>query len=216
MSDDFLRSFGRIQARKLRPEQVYFVEEVLPSLAVDIDQPGSLSFDKKLCIEIGFGKGEHLAGYAKNHPDIQFIGCEPFLNGVARLVKYVHEAKLSNVKIFHGDARLLLEKLPDDALEKVFILFPDPWPKAKHHKKRIINNRMLSLLCKKIKQGASLEVATDHVEYAEWIEQHLLEFDGLKMEQISVEPPHDWVRTNYQAKAEKQGRGAKFFNFSVV
>ena len=139
--------------------------------------------------------------------------CSSDLNGVARLLKYLHEEDVSNIRVLHGDARLLLEKLGRNSIDKIFVLFPDPWPKARHHKKRIINQNMLGLICSVLKKGGILEVATDHVEYGQWIGEHLEEFVGLQKERVSNEPPVDWVRTNYQAKAEKQGRGATFFKY---
>lgn len=218
MSEKLMRSFGRVQGRKLSQQQEWFVDNVLPKVAVDVQSDVDLNslFDNKynkFCIEIGFGKGEHLARYAKKNEDFGFIGCEPFINGVSRLLKYLHEEDVCNVRVLHGDARLLLDELGDSSIDKIFILFPDPWPKAKHHKKRIISKEMLTLICRVLKKGGVLEVATDHVEYGQWIAEHLEEFDGLVKDRVSEIPPDDWVRTNYQAKAEKQGRGATFFRY---
>lgn len=218
MSDSLMRSFGRVQGRKLGFGQQWFVDNILPKVAVDVEKQINLPdiFDhkyKQFCVEIGFGRGEHLAGYAKLNDEVGFVGCEPFINGVARLVRYIHEENIQNVKVLHGDARLLLDKLPDDCLDKIFILFPDPWPKIRHHKKRIINNEMLVQICRVLKAGGILEIATDHVEYGKWIAQHLESCPSLKKEMVSTTPPDDWVRTNYQEKAEKQGRGAVFFGY---
>lgn len=220
ITHDLLRSFGRVQARKLRPEQQGLVDNILPKLAIDEKSGADIAsaFDgkfSKFCVEIGFGRGEHLAGYAKNNPDTACIGCEPFINGVARLLKYIDEDNIPNIRILHGDARLLLQNIPDETLDKVFILFPDPWPKARHHKKRIINNSMLAELYRVVKKGGSIEIATDHVEYGQWIDEHLTNFSGLKLIRNSTTPPDDWIRTNYQAKAERAGRGARFFEVVV-
>ncbi|MDA0781122.1 MAG: tRNA (guanosine(46)-N7)-methyltransferase TrmB [Rickettsiales bacterium] len=221
MSDELMRSFGRVQGRKLGREQQWFVDNILPEVSVSVDNeinlPSIFSNQyKEFCIEIGFGKGEHLVGYAKNNPQIGFIGCEPFINGVARLLKYIHEEKTQNIKVLHGDARLLLEKLGAGSVDKIFVLFPDPWPKVRHHKKRIINQDMLGLISGVLKKDGILEVATDHVEYGQWIFEHLEAFEGLKKISVSNDPPSDWVRTNYQAKAEKQGRGAKFLRYMNI
>jgi tRNA (guanine-N7-)-methyltransferase len=221
MSDDLMRSFGRVRGRKLGQEQTFFVDNMLPKISINIDGDFDLHaiFENKFsefCLEIGFGRGEHLAQFAKQNPEVACIGCEPFINGVARLVKYIHEDEIPNIRILHGDARLLLEKLPDNIIDKVFVLFPDPWPKAKHQRKRIISNETLDALHRVIKQDGVLEIATDHVEYGQWIEEHLDNHQGFIELSKSNTPPSDWIRTKYQEKAEKQGRGAKFFNFHKV
>ncbi len=221
MSNDIMRSFGRVHGRKLSDEQTYFVENLLPKVEVDVSAtlniPALFDGQKQFCLEIGFGRGEHLAEFALQNPDIGCIGCEPFLNGVARILKYIHDGKIDNIRLLHGDARMLLEKTPDNSLDKVFILFPDPWPKAKHHKKRIINNAMLNELARVIKKGGVLEVATDHVEYGDWIAEHLDNSKNLDESEVTknrrTTPPTDWISTNYQQKAERQGRGARFFHF---
>jgi tRNA (guanine-N7-)-methyltransferase len=220
MSNELMRSYGRVQGRKLGKEQQWFIDNILPKVSIDlsagVDFSSIFSEEKEYCIEIGFGKGEHLVGYAKNNPDMWFIGCEPFINGVARILKYIHEEDVGNIRVLHGDARLLLENLQSHVVDKIFILFPDPWPKARHHKKRIINNDMLKEICRVLKKDGILEVATDHVEYSEWILEHLEAFEGLIKDTVSKNPPDDWVRTNYQIKAEKQGRGATFFKYRNI
>jgi tRNA (guanine-N7-)-methyltransferase len=218
MSDELMRSFGRVQGRKLGQEQQWFIDNILPKFSINVEENIDLQkiFDgkyKEFCIEVGFGKGEHLVGYAKNNPQIGVVGCEPFINGVARCLKYIHDEKVSNIKLLHGDARLLLEKLSANFVDKIFVLFPDPWPKVRHHKKRIINQEMLGHICRVLKKDGILEVATDHVEYGNWILDHLKAFEGLVKQRVSATPPDDWVRTNYQEKAEKQGRGATFFRY---
>jgi tRNA (guanine-N7-)-methyltransferase len=221
MDNELIRSFGRLQGRKLGKGQLMLIDEVLPKFSIQIEDAADLpaAFDgkfSKFCVEIGFGKGEHLVGYAKANPDVGFVGCEPFINGVARLVRYIHEEKVSNIRILHGDARLFLECAEDNSLNQMFILFPDPWPKLRHNKKRIINNEMLAEICRVLKAGGVLEVATDHVDYGNWIAEHLDGFDGLKELRLSEEPPEDWVRTNYQEKAEREGRGARFFKYGKI
>ncbi|MCE3233278.1 MAG: tRNA ((46)-N7)-methyltransferase TrmB [Rickettsiaceae bacterium] len=213
MNDDLMRSFGRVRGRKLGQEQSFLIENILPQIAINLEKEIDCSAPK-ICLEIGFGRGEHLAQFAKANPDISCIGCEPFINGVARLVKYIHEDKIPNIRILHGDARLLLEKLPANILDRAFILFPDPWPKAKHQRKRIVSRATLDALQRVMKKGAILEVATDHVDYGQWIAQHLSQHMGFNQLSDGTIPPADWIRTKYQEKAEKQGRGARFFKFS--
>ena len=214
-----LRSFGRVQGRKLREQQQWFIDNLLDKFAVSLDDASNLqniaqdNNFSKLCIEVGFGKGEHLAGVAKTNPDTLFVGCEPFINGVARLLKYMHEDHIENIRILHGDARLFLNNLNDSVIDKIFILFPDPWPKERHKKKRIINENMLGEVNRVLKNEAILEIATDHVDYGECIQQYLEENKSLDKLRVSNIPPEDWVRTQYQEKAERQGRGAKFFKY---
>lgn len=224
---DIIRSFGRVNGRKLRENQAYLVENLLPKLAIRLEEVNSEScivnsFNHSqsttyypLFLEIGFGYGEHVAGMAQKYPDVNFIGCETFINGVATLLKQIDDTEVENIRILHGDARLLLDKLPDGSLDRVFILFPDPWPKTKQQKKRIINAEMLQKLSRVIKQGGRLEIATDHVEYGQWIDEHLAEeksFVENKLIGLSS-VPEDWIPTRYQQKAEQQGRGARFFNY---
>lgn len=222
---DIIHSFGRVNGRKLRENQAYLVENILPKFEIRLQAqaledkknliPSNLfGSDSKTWLEIGFGYGEHIVGMAQQYPDVNLIGCETFINGVATLLKQIDDGEVKNIRILHGDARLLIDKLPDGSLERVFILFPDPWPKTKQQKKRIINTEMLQKLSRVIKKGGRLDIATDHFEYGEWIERHLAEEKSFIENKIlglsSV--PDDWIPTRYQQKAAQQGRGARFFN----
>jgi tRNA (guanine-N7-)-methyltransferase len=218
-TQNLIRSFGRVNGRKLRVGQANLMESLLPSLAVDVEK---FSIEKlfpepqrELWLEVGFGYGEHLVGMAAQYPDVNFIGCEPFVNGVATLLKHIDESKVSNIRILHGDARLLINKLPDASITRLFILFPDPWPKLKHHKKRIISEEGLKEFARIIKPGGRFDVATDHVAYGEWIAEHLEKNADFQPNEILglATQPADWVPTRYQLKASQQGRGARFFNY---
>ncbi|MDB2414507.1 tRNA (guanosine(46)-N7)-methyltransferase TrmB [Rickettsiales bacterium] len=221
MGDRQLRSFGRIQGRKLTAEKQDLIDNLLPEFSIDIEKASNIEniFNnnkfKDYCMEIGFGGGEHLVGIAKTNPDTGFIGCEPFTNGVASCLKQIKSENPDNIKLFHGDARLLIEKLPENSLNRVFILFPDPWPKFKHHKKRIINNELFKSLSRVIAAGGSLEIATDHVEYTQWIEEEISSQIWFLWQDWSKnnpkKPPEDWIETRYQQKALKEGRTANFF-----
>ena len=220
INNNFIRSFGRVNGRKLRNGQASLIEDLLPLISIDIE---NFSIEKlfplhtnKLWLEIGFGYGEHLVGMAMKYPDINFIGCEPFVNGVATLLKYIDENKVENIRIFHGDARLLVQKLPASSIERLFILFPDPWPKSKHHKKRIISSSSLKQFARILNEGGKLEIATDHQDYGNWIADHLTNSVEFKPnESIGVtKKPDDWVATRYQEKARQQGRDARFFNYT--
>jgi tRNA (guanine-N7-)-methyltransferase len=214
-----IRSFGRVKGRKLRAGQADLIENILPSIAVDIE---SFSIEKlfefpqkELWIEIGFGYGEHLVGLAMQYPEVNFIGCEPFVNGVATLLKQIDDNKIKNIRILRGDARLLIDILPAASIDRMFILFPDPWPKSRHHKKRIISEVNLQNISRVMKTNGRLDIATDHVEYGEWIAEHLVKSEGfLENKVLGVDTiPDDWVETRYQKKAQEQGRGARFFNY---
>jgi len=179
-----LRSYGRIKSRPIKPRQAALVEELLPSL-----RPPQGPFDprtlmdgaREAWLEIGFGGGEHMAAQAARAPDVLIVGCEPFLNGVASAVRHVAEQGLKNVRILDGDARELVARLPDACLDRVFILFPDPWPKARHHKRRIVQVDMVAELARVLKVGGRLRFATDVAGYADWA-----------LERIIASPHFDW------------------------
>jgi tRNA (guanine-N7-)-methyltransferase len=226
MSKEFrLLSFSRRIGKSLRPSQKLLMAEELPRLTFELPVEGSrldvgALFDKhvaELWLEIGFGSGEHLAMQAEQNPSVSIIGCEPYINGVVQLLKYIVAGNLSNVRVWNDDAVALLERMPDACLQRVFILFPDPWPKSRHHKRRIISESMLNLLALKIKQGGELRLATDHVEYAEWMLEHLQKHASFSClaEDTSL-APQDWIKTRYQEKAEQEGRPPIFFRYKRV
>lgn len=216
---EFLRSFGRVKGRVLRPNQQRLMDELLPHIAIDIEQQALTrealfgETSSQLWLEIGFGGGEHLATLAKRNSNIGFIGCEPYTNGVASLLNHIEDNALNNVRIFHGDARLLLAALPSQCLDRAYILFPDPWPKARHHKKRIINAHTLDSLHRVVKPSGMLRIATDHADYAESIARILDDHSMFDIDHSCERftEPDDWVKTRYQEKALKQGRPAQFF-----
>lgn len=215
-----LPSFSRRIGKSLSPAQKQLLTDLLPALTIVLpeEENAQLPVHTPLWMEIGFGSGEHLAAQAANNPDTRFIGCEPYINGVVQLLKAVASQNLKNITLWQDDARTLLNKLPDHSLERVFILFPDPWPKKKHHRRRIISDATLDLLASKIQPGGELRVATDHENYAEWILEHLQRHPlfmplGNYPDDRDI-PPADWVKTRYQEKAEALGIGGKFFRFA--
>ena len=133
-------------------------------------------------LEIGFGGGEHLVAQARAHPEQRFIGAEPFLNGVGSCLRHIEESGVQNVRIHHGDARDVLARLPDASLDRCYILFPDPWPKARHHKRRLIQRDFLAELARVLKPGAEARFATDWANYAEWT-----------LEMFHKEPRFTWL-----------------------
>jgi tRNA (guanine-N7-)-methyltransferase len=219
----FIPSFGRRKGHKLRPSRSNLMETLLPTLLIPLPEgqiePSTLFGAKTgaLWFEIGFGGGEHLTQQAEQNRDTSFIGCEPYINGVAKLLASIGQHTLTNIRLYDGDARLLLEKLPDSSIDRLFILFPDPWPKVRHHKRRIISAASLSLFHRKLKTGGLLRIATDHVEYGTWMLEHLLAFGQFAWAATSCNdwqtPQADWVKTRYQGKAEAEGRRPLFLDF---
>jgi tRNA (guanine-N7-)-methyltransferase len=155
-------------------------------------------------LEIGFGGGEHLAAQAARRPDVLFLAAEPFLNGVASALRHIDEQALTNVRLRHGDARQLLADLPDACLSRVFILFPDPWPKARHHKRRLIQPEVLADLARTLKPGGALRFATDWRDYADWTLERMAaspDFTWTADSQADWStPPADHVTTRYETK----------------
>ncbi len=222
MNAPLLASYGRRRGRRLRSGKQQLMDTLLPQLTI------SLPIDDRRMrellprrdaywLEIGFGGGEHLAHQATLHNDTGFIGCEPYINGVGDLLKAIDARQLVNIRLYPGDARELLPHLPDGFFSKAFILFPDPWPKARHHKRRLIQREFLDLLATKMKPGGELLLATDHADYLTWMLEQLLlspHFEWTARQSADwLEPPADWVETKYQKKAKAEGRGATFLRF---
>jgi tRNA (guanine-N7-)-methyltransferase len=196
-----IRSFGRIKSRPIKPRQAGLLDDLLPRLRVP---DGPVALDGETWLEIGFGGGEHLAEQAARHPDVSFIGAEPFLNGVASLLRHVDARNLRNVRIHPDDVRDLLERLPDASLARVFILFPDPWPKARHHKRRLLQPDVIHTLTRVLRPGGRLRFATDWESYAEEVLERFLRAPELAWTAESADdwrtPPVDHVPTRYEAK----------------
>lgn len=214
----FLRSFGRRRARKLRPARQSLVDAALPRLAIApaarIDPAVLFDTPKTdLWLEIGFGGGEHLAWQADHHPAIGFIGCEPFVDGMAALVARIEQLQLGNIRVWPDDARTLLAMLPPDSVGRAFILFPDPWPKARHHKRRLIQPAFLDLLAPRLKPGAELRIATDDPGYLEWILALLTGRADFAGAEDWRRRPSDWPATRYEAKALADGRQPTYLRF---
>ncbi len=162
-------------------------------------------------MEIGFGTADHLVLQAEHHPTTLFLGCEPFLNGVAALALKVDEKKLKNIRVFKDDAAILLRALPDAFLSKIFLLFPDPWPKKRHHKRRFVSSENLDLLASKLGPKGSLLIATDHTDYGAWIKDHLTRHPAFHIITETETAPALWHTTRFQEKAHTKGQKATFF-----
>jgi tRNA (guanine-N7-)-methyltransferase len=203
--------YGRRKGRSLRPLQQQLWEG-LSQFELTAESPIEIDTEKPLHLEIGFGAGEHLAGQAERNPDINYIGCEAFLNGIVALLQHIQSKALQNIRIYADDARPLLARLPEESIDRIYILFPDPWPKKRHHKRRLVSQPILEALARLTKPGSELRIATDDDSYAQWIEETLANqtyFEG-PINNIDEEPA-DWVPTRYQARAQRLGNTCRFY-----
>ena len=172
-----LRSFGRLKSRPIKPRQAALMDSLLPQVRAPLEafDPKTLApAAREVWLEIGFGGGEHMAAQAARAPDILILGAEPFLNGVASALRHIDEAGLRNVRIHDNDVRELMARMPDACLDRVFVLFPDPWPKARHNKRRLIQAETLAELTRLLKPGGKLRFATDWADYADWTLERVL------------------------------------------
>ena len=197
-----LRSFGRLKSRPIKPRQAGLLDTLLPRLAVDLAAPPL--GDGETWLEIGFGGGEHLAEQAARRPDVRLLGAEPFLNGAASALRHIEARGLENVRLHVGDARDLLAVLPDASLQRVFVLFPDPWPKARHRKRRLLQPPVVRELARALAPGGRLRFATDWADYADEALLVLRGEPGLRWTALGADdwrtPPADHVTTRYEQK----------------
>jgi len=220
------RLYGRSTGHKLRPAQQDLIDRLLPAIAVPAD--GEITSERlfgdakghrrPLHLEIGFGSGEHLAARADLLPDHGFIGCEPFVNGVATALGHIRDRHLANVRIHGNDALDVLRRLPDGSLSFVYLLHPDPWPKARHAKRRMVNDGPLDLIAAKLKPGGELRIATDHPVYLEWalmvMQRHAHQLEWLAQRAADfLAPPGGWIETRYGAKSRREGRRPYYLRY---
>ena len=218
-SENYLiRSFGRIKSRKLSDHKNFLLEDFLPKYEINLSR--LTTYDLRLTtnfLEIGFGFGDFLFEKAKKNPETFFFGSEPHLNGVVNLLAKLEKEPLQNLQISRDDVRLLLAKFPPKTFDEIFILFPDPWPKLKHFKRRLISESFLDeVLSPKIKIGGKLVIATDHDSYKTWILAAISRSKKFSWAAESKKDwqnfPSDWVETKYQRKAAAEGRTSVIFN----
>ena len=216
------RLYGRAKGKPLRAGQQGLVDTLLPRIAVPAEGPVTATrlfgFDRPVHFEIGFGGGEHLAFRADLLPDHGFIGAEPFLNGVAQALVHVRDAGLGNVRIHHGDALEVLARIADGALSFVYLLHPDPWPKARHAKRRMMNDGPLRLIARKLGPGGELRFGTDHPVYLRHalmvMRRFRTDFEWLAEGPASWQHrPGGWPETRYEAKARAQGHEVWYFRY---
>lgn len=216
------RLYGRSQGRPLRASQRDLVDTLLPRIAVPAEGPVTaqrlFGHDAPLHFEIGFGAGEHLAYRADLLPDHGFIGAEPFLNGVVGALTHISEGALANVRLHHGDALEALARVPDGGLRFVYLLHPDPWPKARHAKRRMMNDGPLEMIAAKLAPGGEFRFGTDHPIYLRHalmvMRRHRDAFEWLAEGRKSWDNrPGGWCETRYEAKARRQGHELWYFRY---
>lgn len=211
------RLYGRRRGRPLRAGQRALFETLLPQLRFAVPESGALDprslFDaaiREVWLEIGFGAGEHLAYQAAAHPECGLIGSEVFEPGIAHLLTEVRDRPLGNVRLFIDDARLVIAALAPQSLGRAFILHPDPWPKERHKKRRIVSRETLDHLAMALRDGGELRIATDDPDYGEWIAERVAAHPDFAP--LPTDPrPADWPPTRYELKAKAQGRPARLF-----
>ena len=216
------RLYGRSSGHKLRARQQKLLDDLLPKIELpangEITAERLFGNDRPLHLEIGFGGGEHLAYRADLLPDHGFIGCEPFLNGVATALAHIRDQHLANIRLWRGDALDVLRRLADSSLNFVYLLHPDPWPKARHAKRRMVNDGPIDLIASKLKPGGELRIATDHPVYLQWalmvIQRHSNQFEWLAEKPSDfLERPGGWPGTRYEMKAAREGRRTYYLRY---
>ena len=221
--------YGRRRGHTLRAGRKALLERLLPGLEIALPEDPAATLDPRalfpagiaeIWLEIGFGGGEHLATQAASHPEIGFIGCEPFIDGVAGLLSHISSQRLGNIRVFGDDARLLMDRRDEASIGRLFVLYPDPWPKRRHNKRRIVGPSTLDRFAAILKDGAELRLATDHADYARWMLFHLTKHPAFRW---TARGPADWrtrpddcPATRYEAKALRQGRAPFYFSFVRV
>ena len=218
--------FGRRKGHPLRSRQAGLFETLLPRLAVDVSKPAQtlhalfpFAVDD-VQLEIGFGGAEHLLVRARANPRIGFIGAEPFVNGMAKALAAIDDAELANIRLHHADAAELLDWLPAGALGRIDLLYPDPWPKRRHWKRRFVNDDNIARLARVLKTGGEFRFATDWANYAEWTLARLMRAPDFAWTAERADdwrkPWPDFTRTRYEAKAIREGRVPCYLRFRKI
>ena len=219
------RLYGRSTGHKLRPGQQALVDELLPQIAVaaqgEVTAPGLFGDNRPLHFEIGFGSGEHLADRADMLPDHGFIGAEPFLNGVAAALAHIRDRHLANVRLWRGDALDVLQRVPDGSLGFLYLLHPDPWPKSRHAKRRMVNDGPVDLFAAKLRSGGEFRLATDDPTYLTWalmvMQRHQDQLEWLAERPGDfLEPSGGWIETRYGAKSRREGRRPYYLRYHRI
>jgi tRNA (guanine-N7-)-methyltransferase len=217
--------YGRTRGKTLRDSQKSYLDQDLANLS-----PGPVSRDENpartpldlatrfgdrpVWLEIGFGGGEHMVHMAATHPDIALIGAEPFVNGVAMLLGKIRQARATNISVHPGDVRDLFDVLPDGAISRVFLNYPDPWPKARHHRRRFVTPQFLVPLHRVMAPTAHLRVATDIPDYVRQTLEEVPAAGFQRLDHPDDQPWDDWPSTRYEQKALREGRRPHYLTFA--
>lgn len=215
--------FGRRKGHTLKPRQAALFETLLPRLALDLERPPPADlatlFDGALAVRVesGFGGGEHLVAEAERNPTVGFIGIEPFINGMAKALAAIHDHGLTNIRLHHGDATDVLRWLPAASVARFDLLYPDPWPKRRHWKRRFVQAGSLAQIARVLRSGGEFRFATDWPDYAAWTLWHVAAVADFEW---TAERADDWRRpwpgfttTRYEAKAMREGRAPCYLIF---
>jgi tRNA (guanine-N7-)-methyltransferase len=213
--------YGRSRGKALRVGQKRLLAEALPQFSIVLEGLAEgrafARTPREMWLEIGFGAGEHLIGQAKANLDIGVVGCEPFLNGFVAALAGLRREDLSNVRLRRGDAQAVIEAAPDAFFSRVFVLYPDPWPKRRHHKRRLIAQGVIDALARVMRQGAELRFATDIDDYAGWTLARFLDSPHFGWAATRAhdwrQPWPEWRPTRYEVKAHSEGRGSVYLTF---
>ncbi len=217
--------YGRRRGRRLRSGQQALLETIVPRLEIALDaappavDPAALFGRpvREVWLEVGFGAGEHLLAQAAANRGVGMIGCEPYVTGAVQLARGLCDAGLDNVRLWRDDARLLIDRLAPASIARVFVLFPDPWPKTRHHKRRFVSAPVLARLAAVMRDGAELRLATDDRDYLVWMLARLrasgaFAWTARRPSDWRSRPP-DWPATRYEAKALEQGRRCAYLRY---
>ncbi|MES2252334.1 MAG: tRNA (guanosine(46)-N7)-methyltransferase TrmB [Pseudomonadota bacterium] len=213
MKAPVFRLYGRQKTRALNDKQCELMEQLLPNLDISIPD---LSKKTNPILEIGFGFGEHLAHMAEKDPATFFVGFEPFVNGVASLLQYIDEKDLTNISLHQGDVRHLFPEMPDQLFSAIYLLYPDPWPKKRHFKRRFVQTETLATLHRLLMPKGKLHIASDHDTYQTWIEEHIESEPVAKTFEWANKATKatawdGWMTTRYEEKAFREGRTPRYY-----
>jgi len=219
--------FGRRKAKSLSAPQQKLLDELLPEFRLDVNEPTpqnlTVAFPHKpeqIVLESGFGGGEHLIHQALANPDTGFIGVEPFVNSMAKALVAIDDNKIQNIRLYDEDATGLLDWLPENCIDRIDLLYPDPWPKKKHWKRRFVNQKNLTRFSRVLKSGAAFHFASDIETYINWTLNHCHKHPDFQWQATSADdwwcPYENWTRTRYEAKAIRENRTPCYLRFSRI